>query len=99
MFPTGGSFRPITLPLKLPGPEELAALPKGAVVLLHGGVLDRNLDTSYLKLKSSDLRWSGDIPPAYPTGGTIDSVLRLRDLDFFNRLSSLLDTNRVCLKT
>ncbi|KAL5254940.1 hypothetical protein ACHWQZ_G014403 [Mnemiopsis leidyi] len=64
---TGGSFRPITLPLKLPGPEELAALPKGAVVLLHGGVLDRNLDTTYLKLKSSDLRWSGDIPPAYPT--------------------------------
>ena len=64
----GGSFRPITLPLKLPGPDELAALPKGAVVMLHGGVLDRNLDTSYLKQESKDLRWSGDIPSAYPTG-------------------------------
>ncbi|XP_063681906.1 uncharacterized protein LOC134816841 isoform X2 [Bolinopsis microptera] len=64
---TGGSFRPVTLPLKLPGPDELSALPKGAVVLLHGGVTDRNLDTSYLKQESTDLRWSGDIPSAYPT--------------------------------
>ena len=70
IHPTGGSFRPITLPLKLPGPDELAALPKGAVVMLHGGVMDRKLDTSYLAQESTDLRWSGDIPPAYPTGGS-----------------------------
>ena len=69
IIPSGGSFRPITLPLKLPGPDELSALPKGAVVLLHGGVMDRNLDTAYLRQETTDLRWSGDIPSAYPTGG------------------------------
>ena len=68
MLIAGGSFRPINLPLKLPDPDELAKLPEGAVVMLHGGVTARNIDTSYLQQESKDLRWKGDVPPAYPTG-------------------------------
>ena len=63
---TGGNFRPVSYPIKLPDPEELAKLPKGATVLLYGGILDRNLKTGYLQNRSMDLRWEADIPSAYP---------------------------------